>query len=438
MKIKLSFLNQFGLQVALVTAFTGTLGLAFDLGPFHMFPYRIMVFIMWFLVFIKTGTIDIGRVRMTLSFQFLLIWLIYGVLSLLWAMDKAGALKHIVFMTLNFSMIFFIVFLTDTFSSFKRLYNIWMMIFVVLIPIAFWEVLTGNHLSVSGLNNVSEGYEFYKFAPTTLFGNQNDYATFIAMSLPMFMVGVRYSQKTSSKLLMGIIYGCGIVILIFSTSRSNYIGVILGLMFWFLFMQDVKTKFKLIFTFVVVLFIVSFYLSSRNMEYLTGVWQDFEALLNVQNGGDSGLNSRQNLVRNAIYFAVKSGGFGVGAGNVEYYMANSPKFYVGAYTNVHNWWAELLANYGIIIFLMYVFFYFGLGRSLWKLYLNLSDRNEKMICEALLCGLITFSVSSLSPSSVMSFRPQWIFFGLVIAFININKNKKLDSTRINAHTNHSF
>jgi teichuronic acid biosynthesis protein TuaE len=91
---------------------------------------------------------------------------------------------------------------------------------------------------------------------------------------------------------------------------------------------------------------------------------------------------------------------------------------MGGRANAHNWWIEILANYGIFIFAGYLIFFFSLLINLWRTWATLQDRTEKMLCEALLLGCITFIFAAISSSSIIALRPQWIFFGFALAFLN--------------------
>lgn len=134
---------------------------------------------------------------------------------------------------------------------------------------------------------------------------------------------------------------------------------------------------------------------------------------------------RINLLRNSLIFLVNSCGFGVGAGNVEYYMANSQVYDIGEALNVHNWWAEILVNYGLFVFVGYVLFYLGLLTKLYKVHGKLINTSEKMICEALLVGLVVFFFACMSSGSIMTLRPQWIFFAFALAFLNYCRIKQV-------------
>lgn len=418
MTINLLNLQKKVLQLAIVAGFTGTLWLTFSVGPFHLFPFRVILICMWFLIFIKTAKIYTNRIQVKMSLKFLLFWLIYAMVSMVWAVEKVESIKHIIFLFLNVSLIFFIVYLSDSLKDIAILFRIWLVIYIILLPIGFWEVITGDHLSNSGLLNVDDGYEFYKFAPTTVFGNQNDYATLISLTFPMLYVGAIHTTKFYKKIFLHGVLGLSILMLMLTTSRANYIGVFLGFVFWFVFLIKLNLRLKILGIGLFLILFIAINLSKDDLGFLANIVDDFNTLKDTDATGNE---VRGNLIMNAIYFVIITGGFGVGAGNLEYYMKHHPKYFVSDITNVHNWWAEIFGNYGVYIFVGYMIFYINIIYTLWKLRKVIVNRTEKFISESLMCGLVAFSISSLSSSSVMAFNPQWIFFGLALAFINYKR-----------------
>jgi teichuronic acid biosynthesis protein TuaE len=133
--------------------------------------------------------------------------------------------------------------------------------------------------------------------------------------------------------------------------------------------------------------------------------------------------ARINLIRNSLYFLMESYGFGVGAGNTEFYLANNQVFNTYGNTNVHNWWINILTDYGVFIFTGYVIVYIGLIITLLKINYRASNNKIKMISESLICSLVAFFLSSMSPSSMISLNYQWVLFAFAIGFTNFNNKK---------------
>jgi teichuronic acid biosynthesis protein TuaE len=416
---------QFFYWATILAALLGTSVLTFSIGPISLFPFRIAL-ISLIVIFLlkKGGKFELNTVHVKKSLIFHVFWVVYALTSLCWAVDKVEAIKHVIFILLNVLIIYFSIYFLRGPKDFWRLVNIWLIVFVFLLPIGVWEYLTGNHLPSSGLNVVDVGYELYKFAPTATFSNQNDYATWIALTFPLLLSLFRYSGFGLKRLFYGLVLLLTVLVLLFTTSRANYIAVGLSSVFWLLFMTNLREKFRYFVMICILLLLITKVLPEYLYEQLAYFIDDFVTLTEIGKGGDQGIDVRENLVKNGLIFFTWSWGFGLGAGNVEYYMAKFPVYPVGNIANVHNWFVELLANYGLFIFIGYVYFLIYVFFALWRIYKTTTSIKNQILAEALLCALVGFPISSISSSSLMAFTPIWIYFGFVLAFINFNYHTK--------------
>jgi len=417
--------------LTLVSAFTGTLWLSVEVGPIHIFPYRVLLVNSWLLfgfgiLLLNRGRMSLSHVKVKEYLSFLWIWLAYALISMVWAADAVAALKNIIFLFSGVSMVFFIVYWFRDISRLSRLFWLWLLVFLALIPVGFWEIVTGNHLPNSML--FGEQRHWLLFVPTTIFGNENDYATFLALTLPMVLVWVRYCTRMCGRILGSLGFVAGLFLLVLTASRANYIALLVGLVFWFLFLLKLKGRIRILVGIAVVLAVVTAVVPGRVQESLKIVVTQMSSLSGIVSRADGiGSNAlRANLVRNALHFTARSAGFGVGAGNAEYYMGHYAIYPVGRTTNLHNWWMEILVNYGVLILAGYVILYVALVLNLWRAYRRVLERTARMICEALLVGLVSFSIASISSSSIIAFSPQWVYLGFCVALLNY--------TRVRCHT----
>lgn len=415
--------------VTILAAFLGTSVLTFSVGPISLFPFRFaIIFLLAFFLFRSGLRFDISKIFVRKSLLFHFFWVAYAIVSVVWAADKTSALKHVIFMGLNVIIIFFSIYVLQSVNDFWKLIRLWVTLFVLLIPVGIWEFLTGNHLPSSGLNVVDEGYELYKFAPTATFSNQNDYATWISLTFPMLLSLFKFQKIGIKKLALFFVLLGTILVLFFTTSRANYIAIILSTGFWLYFMTGLREKIKYFIAFLTLLVIGFIAMPPHILESLSFYIEDLVALTQIGSGEDAGINVREYLIINALYFSLGSWGFGVGAGNVEYYMDNFPIYPVNDIGNVHNWFVELLANYGVVILVGYIVLLIFVFRSLWRYHKQVTDRRERLIIEALLCPLVGFPIASISSSSLMAFNPLWIYFGVVLAYINYKLREKKEAS----------
>ena len=92
-------------------------------------------------------------------------------------------------------------------------------------------------------------------------------------------------------------------------------------------------------------------------------------------GGEESDIIRLNLIKSGWDFLTETCFMGVGAGNIEYWMANKSHIYMMGYTNMHNWYMEILVGYGIIVFTLFLIM---VVKMIKKLVLYMSKTNNKL------------------------------------------------------------
>jgi teichuronic acid biosynthesis protein TuaE len=131
---------------------------------------------------------------------------------------------------------------------------------------------------------------------------------------------------------------------------------------------------------------------------------------------------RVNLLKNTFHYVLDTFGFGVGAGNLPFYLEHEPVYETDSVVEVHNWLAELLGNFGLFILLGYITMY---GYLFFCLYtINQQRKRHKVLLEACMLALAAFLVASISPSSVSNLYFHWVFLGFVMAVISVFKSKQ--------------
>jgi len=405
--------------LVIITGFFGVAILSIDLGPFTLFSFRIFLMVLWLLFF---GHTLLNKVRMDFFqysikwyFIFLVFWIGYALLSLSWSASLTLAIRNILFLLMGVSVIFFCTYYFRGKDDLQKVQWIWFGVFSIMIILGFWEHLSGQHLTMS---------KFYLstsknviFIPTGVFHNPNDYATFLSLSIPFAISLFRNEDRILFRLLgMGTVAGAMYLIVI-TGSRANILAISLELII-FLIIVNVKQKIKLILELVACMLILLTFLSMPTQGFISQTTGQISSVLTQTEKKIGSISTRFNIIRNGLSFLRSKAGFGVGAGNFEYYMTNFALYDTGGIINSHNWWLEIFVNYGIFVFIGYIIYYLGIIWKLRKIYYKKLSRYEKIICEGLLISLIGFFVASLSPSSMMAFRPQWLLFAFALSFLN--------------------
>jgi len=408
-------IEKFFCYLVFFTGFFGGALFAVDIGAFTLFPYRIFLLFLWLIfglsVLIK-GKIVFPQSQIKWFLVFLCFWFGYAVLSLAWAPSKNMAIRYLIFLLMGISVIFFSTYYFRRKADLQKLYLLWIGIFIILLFLGFWEHLTGYHLSVSKL--YGETRLMLKFIPTGVFCNQNDYATFLTLSIPFSIALMRYKKNLW-------LYICGIGIsisafylIVITGSRSNILAVLFEVAFILTFILNFRRRVRLVVIIVICVILLNVLLPGFLIGFLSNITEQMESIVTQTKFEYGSVSFRVNLVRNGLSLLYSTAGFGVGAGNAEYYLP----------TNPHNWWLEILINYGIFVFVGYIIFYIGIIQSLWKLYRRKQTIEEKMICEALLVSLVGFFFASISSSSIMAFKPQWLLFAFALSYLNYFRNKE--------------
>jgi len=421
-KIKIDFILKLLLWITIITAITGPAFFAVPIGHYHLLLFRIFLPLILLLIFsqilLNQGKISGSLKKIKFYLLFIVIWFSYAILTLVWAYSKTKALENIYFLFVGFSLIFLIVLYFKKIKDLKNLYILWMIILVSFVGIGLLEMFTGYRLQSSGYFGTIWANKM--IWPTAVFHNTNDFASFLVLSIPFIWVWLKYGKGKILKWSTGIIlFTCVFFLLIKTSSRLNFFAVCLEIIFIFFYLLNINKKIKII----IILGFILILIFTIYPQFFSNPSNFFKNLLTYQNYSSS-IASRGNIIKNSLYSLVDSFGFGVGAGNIEYYIARFAKYpIIGGILIPHNWWIEILADYGILIFIGYLLFYFNLIYSLWKIWYKINKRQEKMICEALLIALVGFLLSSIGPSSMIQLKYHWVFFGFALAFLNYYRLK---------------
>lgn len=412
-------LKELSIYAFVIASFFGSAILSIKVGPISIFPYRILLPIILFLFLIKliftNDTFRFNEVKVKPILLFYIIWALYGTFSLVWAQSFTQGVRGVVFLWSGIFFILLFLFLMKRGENFRDLFYIWIIVLVCMIGIGLWNHFTLNHLPVSRMYNAPA---YIRHRPTGVFTNENDYASYLALSIFIVLSFVRYVRVIALKLIGLALLLASIYLLLVTSSRANLLALIIGGVFWFLFTTSRLEKKKILFFGVFGLMTFSILYFPKVESLYREIEHQILSIFIVPDTPDTSMDIRANLIKNAIYFFGNSFGFGVGAGNAETYMRTGAIYPTFGTLNVHNWWIEIMLNYGAFIFVGYVLVYIGLIVQLYKVFKKSVNRIDKMISEGLCISLISFSFASISPSSIMTLNYVWILFALAIGYLN--------------------
>lgn len=411
------------LMVLVASVFIGTEILAIptpfaQLTIYRVFALSIPLLIGYFMVQ-KNPHLEIKKNSYaTFSVAVFIFWWLWSIVSFLWIKDLRLWLQAVFLLTLGISSILGLYFWVRDFKQWKKLLQIAWFMMTLLVGLGYYEIIT-NHYIFADLGKLDRYSTFVSDPmtrmPITHFENQNDFATMLLAYLSVSLILYYVTPNAVKKISYLISVFLGSYLIYRSGSRMILLCLILY-MFCLVALQfkwDLKRKYYGI---ALALFTI---LGILALAYVPPV-QDMVDTLIYTGGSDivTGDTGRVNLVRNGIIFLAATFGLGVGAGNIEAWMANYRFLPTQNIINMHHWWAEILVAYGVIVFILYTLAYILLIYRLFQIR-NYQTKRLKNVSNQLIAFLIVYSLASITSASNMLIEWHWVFFGLIIAYIKI-------------------
>jgi len=367
----------------------------------NFYLYRIVFLLSFFtiILLIIFRKLVIKKPKISNYLFFLIIFYFYSVFSLNWIANVSESIIYNIYLGIGiFTTIILSLFIKTNYDL-KKVFYIWFIIFLFQQVLAFLEIFYGIHISNSRY------YEGIINVPTGFFNNENDFATFLIISLSILLFFI----NTRNIVFISVILLFTVFIIFETKSRTNIITLFLFLILY------IKIFNKKMLAFLIV--ILTLVLIVINNE-------PFFNLLEIDkiiNSADESISVRYNNIVLSISAVLDSYTFGIGAGGMENYISKN-SFNNSGITAVHNWYFEILGNFGLIIFLGYLIFKVFIIYSLYFIMKKANDKSiEKKISIHLLFSNVGFLFGCISMSSVIHFLPYWILLGITLAFININR-----------------
>ena len=311
--------------------------------------------------------------------SFFLIFLAYCVTSLVWTPDIGQGVKEFCYYIVHFILFLeIIVFARYARDALRSISTGWMFAIAITVPLAIWELTTGNHFSV--MSNYEEevlrmGSVVVErpFAAAT-FGGFNGFIVFLCWAFPVVVYSMLIPRKKTVTIVGFALVLFVIAMVIIIASRGGVLALlIMGAIFVVMNQKNVG-KLLLLLSILVV-----FYISiDFDVDLLFGITS------RVTGETLTSDDVRSVLWQKAFHLFLNSLGFGVGIGGLSAAM-NSLNAVI---TMPHNLFLEILAQYGLIFTLVFIIY-------LLKLFIKakrLDDRAVKTIVYMSLIALPVYGI----------------------------------------------
>lgn len=326
---------------------------------------------------------------------------ISGIISIFFAIDNSVILKELVYVLVNFLIFIEIVvfcrkigpkstnILIYSFSSF----------ILLTIPFALIEIIFNIHFSNAKLGEdaVIGGIGIAKRYASITFGNYNLYNHILILGLPFVLTSLKISKNRIYKLLVFLSFFAIIYITTVNGSRATFLAIlIISLIFFQFFYFDSRRNFLLstIITASFVIFCYFYFFSGDDFNYL---------LTRLESKGFED-KERADLISYGLEMLMDYNGFGVGPGNYSVYV---DKYYRSRINTPHNFFIELVSQYGLIIFTVFINLLIVIYKGVFRKYNFI-----------LLLSLLSLPMALVVNSVYLGNPFLWIYFAslYVIAF----------------------
>lgn len=341
------------------------------------------------------------------------VWFLWSALSIGWAGDPLAALRWTAFLAMMAGLAIGIALLCR--SRRRAVVLLWSLFgaFVVACLVAVAEVATGMHLPTFRAGRSGEGL----IGAGSLFGNQNNFAIFLALALPYLAVLPIVYRDVRIRAVGFAGGGAALIFILTTGSKSGLLAaglVVLGLLV--LVGTDRRARGRLVVAGAVaalaVVLVVPAVMGGGpiRLDERTVTKLDFGILARQVEAGTGSGAVRASLTEEGLRLVAATDGLGVGAGNAESEVRALASF--PGVANLHNWWLEVLVNGGLVGLALYLLFFLTLLRGQARAARATEDPLVRYLALAGTLALVGWIVGSLGPSTAIHFAPMWIMFGL--------------------------
>lgn len=253
--------------------------------------------------------------------------------------------------------------------------------------------------------------------------NSNDLATVLLFAIPSVIYMLLNSKSNKMKLINGFYLLVYLYSFVSIFSRACILGFFMSciLLVVILIIKFRDKIFKnqkniiMLFVFLIIFVLLFIYIVSHYVGKIK-----LKPIANARSSNEI----RTNLILNSFHFLCQDGNLflGIGAGNSKYYLKNYSIYSTRNIYNFHNFWLDLIVEYGIFIFLGFICVYVCLCK---KLYDNIPRKKINTLDMIMLFFLFAFVMASISSSTILTREWLWLVFGIIIAYLDYECIKKV-------------
>ena len=393
-----------------------------DVMGIHFTLYRVAIPLITILcVAVKNGNLTFETGMEKQYFITFAVWIGYGTaLMLLRGGMNAGAIKELLGLCFGTFSIYSMVHLIGN-SKERFLYAVGVIkiLVAVCILLGLFEIISGIHLNSSIYSNPEfmksqlERYGFVNINMATGFQyNPNDYASFLAFLAPLYLIPTGKKRRFLDWIMIGVIF----LICAKNNATLCILALGVGFLLFILFARIPLTGKRMLViggVAAVAAGFVLFRMSGDIGESGYSLIFELKNHLHTYQLKQGSSYVRIMLYRDSLKALADSRFLGLGPSSFSAYFTEHPS--VSKLVDPHNYWLEILTQYGIFVFLFFVFLLLQLFRKAKALY----KREHCMEGLVLAVMFVDYIIIGLAPSSFINYTFQWIVVALTLALLRI-------------------
>lgn len=405
----------------------------FNVGGTVIYYFYILIFIYFVYAVIRLlkNTSELKKLFVNREFIVIMFFVLYAIASIFFS-DSIGiaisAIKsHIISISL-FAIVFIEARNMENLKGVIKFFRYLLIGILALSSIEIFGIRYGmvNHFETSHLS--PKVYPHIKRVPVSFFYNPNNFCVFLVGAMLILLGFIVYENNK----LDYVLYFVSLINLIFGMSRTAWITLVLTLVFGIAFFIINKDKIRAkkvgsIFIATIIIIVGLSYVPQMKPFYgkmnQLKEMSEMEGDLNgIQLGQKGSINVRTTLIVDVLDGVFKEKNLlGFGSGNTSLYIRNLDNTY-GIY-NLHSFLLEILGDYGVIVFILFIAIYVKKAIELFLIYIKNGKEDIKKY--VFISGMLMFSLIFLSfaPSTVMNFPSFWILLAIPMG---ISSNKSLN------------
>lgn len=382
------------------------------IGPITIYAYRLFILLVFGLFLMGSG---LGPVWNTLRSRPIklfaavwLLWVTWGMLSILWSPDPENGLREVMELCFGSTVILVLhLLVVGKARGLAWLRTAWVAALLGASAVAGWELLTSQHLKSAFMDQAPARIVRESLVIST-FGNPNNFGGFLLLAFPFVLWGLESARTSPRRLGYALIILLSLVLILLTGSRLSLAGVVLiGILYA---LRKFKGRRRILAIVVLVLLLAA-------LIALVVVFKPMVALKlmgttdEFGNEGGSG-GTRLAIYKDALFYSYETYGFGIGAGGFGHRMSHGyvPYFAEGI-TAPHNFWLEVLSQYGLGVFLAFVGWFLYMARMFFRKALVEFEIGPGFWG---ICCLISYGFASMANSSYLNQPYNWIFLASML------------------------